>query len=124
MAVFGLGKNQENHEESAVFAGLEIIERIKSINQADKDLMLQIGVGINTGKVMAGYMGSHERVEFTILGDTVNIAYHLESQARPNRLFVGPATVAALFGKFNTHRLGSVTFKGRTQPLQIYEVTK
>ncbi len=124
MAVFGLGKNQENHEESAVFAGLEIIERIKSINEADKDLMLEFGVGINTGKVMAGYMGSHERVEFTVLGDTVNIAYRLESQARPNRLFVGPATIAALLGKFNTHRLGSVTFKGRTQPLQIYEVTK
>jgi adenylate cyclase len=124
MAVFGLGKNQENNEESAVFAGLEIIERIKSINQANQDTALQIGVGINTGKVLAGYMGSHDRVEFTVLGDTVNIAYRLESQARPNRLFAGPATVASLFGKFNTHRLGSVTLKGRTQPLQIYEVTK
>ncbi len=86
LAVFGLGKNPENHEEKAVLAGLGILERVKAIKGLDGKDPLQISIGISTGLVMAGYMGSHEHVEFTVLGNAVNIAYSLESQARPKSI--------------------------------------
>lgn len=81
-----------------------------------------MGVGVNTGVVVAGYVDTKQRVEFTVLGDTVNVAAGLERQARPNRLLVGPATVAAIVDKFETHRVGSVTVKGRTRDIQAHEV--
>jgi adenylate cyclase len=125
MAVFGMTGNQQEHEERAVRAGLAMIEKIEIMNQElHLPELITVGVGVNTGDVVAGYMGTKQRVELTVLGDTVNVAAGLQVMARPNRVFVGPATMAAIVGKFATRRVGPIVVKGRTRNIQAHEVLK
>lgn len=123
MSVFGLTEAPGIPEVRAVEAGLKMLEQLRTINK-EEGLDIQIGISINTGPVMSGYLGTKQRVELTILGDTVNVASRLQAQARPNRLLIGPATVAAVVGHFNTQRIGAVTVKGRTKPIQVHEVVR
>lgn len=123
MAVFGLTGDVKNHEEKAVRAGLEMLDRLELMNQQIGENMI-IGVGVNTGEVVAGYVGTRQRVEHTVLGDTVNVANGLQEIARPNRLVVGPATQAAVVGSFETRRVGSLTVKGRAREVHAYEVLR
>ncbi len=111
------------HEESATRAGLAMLSSLETQDNEMSDL-IKIGVGINTGDVVAGYVGTRERVELTVLGDTVNVAAGLQSIARPNRLLVGPATQAAIVGLYDTRRVGSITVKGRINEVQAYEVLR
>jgi hypothetical protein len=101
----------------------KIRQQLAEINQEIAE-PINIGIGINTGTVVAGYVGTKQRVELTILGDTVNVASRLQSQARPNRILVGPATVAAIVGHFQKQRIGAVNVKGRTKPIQVHEVVR
>ena len=123
MAVFGMTGDADTQEERAVKAGLAILAHIDAMNQGLSEDML-IGVGVNTGLVMAGYVGTNQRVELTVLGDTVNVAAGLQSSARPNRLFIGPATMAGIVGMFDTQRVGSIRVKGRLRTIQAHEVIR
>jgi adenylate cyclase len=69
-------------------------------------------------------VGAKQRVELTVLGDTVNVAAGLQSHARPNRLWIGPATMAGIVGLFETQRVGSIRVKGRTVTIQAHEVIR
>ncbi len=110
-------------EEHAVQAGLEILERIDSLQFGD-DINVDIGVAIHTGAAMVGYIGSEERLEFNALGDTVNVSFRMQELARPNRLVIGPATMAAIVSKYQTRRIGAVSLRGREKPVQVYEVLR
>ncbi len=124
MAVFGMNDPRPDPEIRAVTAGLQMLNAIELLNQEVPEETLQIGIGINSGTVMAGYVSTKQRVELTILGDTVNVAARLQSYARPNRVLVGPPTMAAIVGKFRTQRIGAITVKGRTRPIQAHEVLR
>ncbi|MDX9991865.1 MAG: adenylate/guanylate cyclase domain-containing protein [Anaerolineales bacterium] len=108
-------------EEHAVQAGIEILQKIGAIDFGD-GLNIIIGTAIHTGPAMVGYIGSNERMEFNALGDTVNVAFRMQELARPNRLVIGPATMAAIVSKYQTRRIGAVSLKGREKPVQAYEV--
>ena len=123
MAVFGMTGELANSEERAVRAGLQMLEALEKIN-ANFGENIEIGIGINTGNVMAGYVGTKQQVELTVLGDAVNVAAGLQNLARPNRLIVGPATVAGIVGKFATQRVGAVTVKGRISNIQAHEIIR
>lgn len=123
MAVFGMTGGARNHEEKAVRAGLEMLDRLELINQQVGEEIV-VGVGVNTGEVVAGYVGTRQRVEHTVLGDSVNVAAGLQEIARPNRLVVGPATQAAVVELFPTRRVGSLTVKGRAREVHAYEVLR
>ncbi len=124
MAVFGLNDSRPDPEVRAVTAGLQILDAIETLDQEIPDEELNIGVGINSGTVMAGYISTKQRVELAILGDTVNVAARLQQYARPNRVLIGPPTMAAIVGKFHTRRIGAITVKGRTRPIQAHEVLR
>ena len=81
-----------------------------------------MGVSINTGVAMVGYIGTRERAEFNALGDVVNIVFRMQEYSRPNRIVVGPATVAAIIGTYPIQRIGAVTLRGRENSVQVYEV--
>ncbi|RMF43224.1 MAG: FHA domain-containing protein, partial [Anaerolineae bacterium] len=114
MAVFGMNDPRPDPEVRAVTAGLDMLKSVETLNQEIPEEEIVIGVGINSGLVIAGYVGTQQRVELTILGDTVNVAARLEAYARPNRVLIGPPTMAAIVGKFRTQRIGAITVKGRT----------
>ncbi len=123
MAVFGTTHSFADPVGRAVQAGLELIEKVKTSSPYQEEEIV-IGAGINNGPAMAGYVGTQERVEFTVLGDTVNVAFRMQDYARPNRLVISHNTALALAGKFETARLGEVNVRGRTEPIHIFEVLR
>ena len=121
MAVFGMAGARSEPETKAVSAGLEVIKLLKARYRA-KDMHVDVGIGINTGSVVAGYVSTKERVELTVLGDTVNVASGLQGLARPNRVLIGPETFNEIKGAFKIESLGETAIKDRSQPIQVYEV--
>jgi len=123
MAVFGMNHDIPNPEADAIRAGFAMLNSIHALNESLPE-PLQVGLAVNSGMVVAGYVGTAERVEFTVLGDAVNVAFRLEPLARPNRLVVGPGTAAAVAGQFDMQRVGAVDLKGRSKPVQAHEVLR
>jgi len=123
MAVFGLSSAKNDMETRAIQAGLLMLERLEMNFRREGD-PINIGVAVNSGPVMAGYVVTQERVELTVVGDTVNVAARLQAEARPNRLFVGPLTYAAIHGRFDTQRIGPMEIRGRTEPVEVQEVIR
>jgi adenylate cyclase len=121
MAVFGMSSRHKAPEQSAVLASFEILQLLEARYRGE-DKHIDVGIGINSGPVVAGYVSTKERVELTVLGDTVNVAARLEGMARPNRIFIGPKTQAALKSKFTIEDRGEKAIKGRTQPLHVHEI--
>jgi class 3 adenylate cyclase len=122
MAVFMRMPDQADAEERAVLAGREMVNQLNATGALNLNQRYVIGISINTGPVMIGYVGTAERAELTVLGDPVNVAYRIQEYTRPYKIVVGPATVAAIVDKFNTQRIGAVTLRGREKPIQVYEV--
>ena len=120
MAVFGMTSNDKNPEVQSVRAGLAMLKKIAA--RCEDGDAYQIGIGVNTGMAMAGYIGTQEHVELTVIGDSVNIASRLETLARPDKLLIGPATRAGLSGEFETVRIGETNIRGRSDPIQVYQV--
>jgi len=109
-------------EMRAVQAGLQIVNRFKQNDYICEGERLIVGVAVNTGPTMVGYIGAGHRTEFSALGDTVNTANRMEAYARPNRLVVGPATMAVIADKFTTHCVGEIDVRGRSAPIQVFEI--
>jgi adenylate cyclase len=119
MAVFGMTGKRADDPLRAVQAGLSILEHLKTV---DYGIEIEMGIGVNTGLAVLGYVGTQQRVELAALGDVVNVAFRLQHMARPNRLLVGPETAVGVAGKLPLSDMGMQEIKGRTQPLRIYEV--
>lgn len=122
MAVFVGTPTSADHEERAVKAGIELVNHMSKLSTPSNENHFIMGVAINTGKAVIGYVGTEERAEFAALGDTVNVAFRLQSFARPYRVVVGPATMAAIVGKYETRRVGETSLRGRSKPVQVYEI--
>ncbi len=123
MAVFGAPFGQDNDAERAVTAALKIKEAVEAENKAEeKEKELNIRIGINTGQITAGNIGSPKRMDYTVLGDTVNVASRLESIAEPNQILIGEETYNRIKDKFKTREIGLRKLKGKSRDLRVYEV--
>ena len=109
-------------EVRAILSGRELLGRITTTGHLVINQRVIMGVSINTGVAMVGYIGTRERAEFNALGDVVNIVFRMQEYSRPNRIVIGPATVAAIIDKYPTQRIGAVTLRGRERSVQVYEV--
>ena len=122
MAIFVDAPDETAPEVRAILSGRELLGRIKTTGHLVLNQRIIMGVSINTGVAMVGYIGTRERAEFNAIGDVVNIVFRMQEYARPNRIVVGPATVAAVVDKYPTQRIGAVTLRGRENSVQVYEV--
>jgi class 3 adenylate cyclase len=125
MAVWGAPYAGESDAERAVSAGLALLDSIKLYAQESnrpgaQDLVLRIG--INTGPVLAGYIGASN--EYTVIGDTVNIANRLEQLAEPGTLLISESTHRLVRGEFKVRSLGQITLRGKTSPISAYIVDR
>lgn len=124
MAVFGAPLDMPDHASRGIRTALEMRERLEEFNQERKEgPMLRIRIGINSGKVVAGEIGSVNKKEYTVLGDTVNTASRLESSvAKPMMVVVGENTYRLVRGQFECRSLGKATLKGKANEVEVYEV--
>ena len=127
LAYWGAFTPGKNHAELASRAALEMLERLKVLNEgwkAEGRKELAIGIGINTGEVVFGNVGSGKKIEFTVIGDPVNLAARLESQTKEYgvQLIVSEFTAAKLNGDFQLRPLGGVKVKGKTVETKIFEL--
>jgi len=122
MAIFVDVPGEPEPEVRAILSGRELLGRIKATGHLVLNQRIIMGVSINTGVAMVGYIGTRERAEFNALGDVVNVVFRMQEYARPNRIVVGPGTVAAIIDKYATQRIGAVTLRGREGSVQVYEV--
>ncbi len=125
MAVFGAPLDMPDHAVRAIAAALEMRERLDEFNTEHKDdHTLRIRIGINSGTALAGEIGSINKKEYTVLGDTVNTASRLESGvAKPGMVVIGENTHAAVRDVFRCRSLGKVSLKGKELGVEAFEVT-
>jgi adenylate cyclase len=124
MAVFGAPLDMDDHAVRAIKTALEMRERLEEFNAERKDgPTLKIRIGINSGKAVAGEIGSVNKKEYTVLGDTVNTASRLESSvAKPMMIVIGENTREAVREHFELRSLGKAMLKGKERGVEVYEV--
>jgi adenylate cyclase len=123
MVIFGAPMDQTDHALRAAQCAIEIQAKVKEIN-AQKNLheAIGMGIGINTGYAIAGCLGSPERSDYTVIGDTVNTAQRIESQSLKGQILVGPATHDKVQDALQCRSLGARKLKGKSEPVEIFEV--
>ena len=124
MAVFGAPMERENDAERAILAANEMKRQLAVMmaKQEGHRKKFDIRIGINTGRVVAGNIGSPKRMDYTVIGDPVNIASRLESIARPNQILIGEETYRAVKDKFKIKKIGPKKVKGKRAEIMVYEV--
>ena len=127
MALFGAPLDDEDHAEHAVQTALAMSAALNELNaqwQSQGRPTLDIGIGINTGEMVAGNIGSDTIMSYTVIGDAVNLGARLESLNKDysTRIIISEATRTRLKGRYDIHPLGDVVVKGKSKPVAIFEV--
>jgi class 3 adenylate cyclase/tetratricopeptide (TPR) repeat protein len=125
MAVFGAPVALEDDADRALRAALSMRERLQGFNRRWIERLgqpLDLHIGINTGMVIAGNVGSDLRMSYTVIGDTVNTAARLQDAAKAGQVFVSRSTYRLTRGAFAFQALDSIQVKGKRDPLQVYEL--
>jgi adenylate cyclase len=123
MAVFGAPIEREDDPERAIRAAVEMRKSlIEMMKEVEDDRRFDVRLGINTGRVVAGNLGSPKRMDYTVIGDTVNTASRLESIAEPNQILIGEKTYEAVKDKFHIQEAGQRSVKGKSEAIMVYEV--
>src|SRR6185503_6333762 len=127
MRVFGAAVTCDDDARRAVGAAVGMLEGLARLNGrfAGRGLpALRFGIGLHTGEVVAGNIGSAKRMEYTVIGDAVNLASRLESKTKElaTDIIISEATRERLDSTVTTELLGEVHVKGRAEPAQIYKV--
>jgi adenylate cyclase len=125
MAVFGAPVPIVDHARSAVACAVEMQSRQRELNAEGWGIeeveRLDVGIGLNTGIVMAGAIGGGGRLEYTVIGDAVNIAQRLQSEAAGGEIVAAASTVKAC-GDIDAEPIGSRSVKGREEPVDVFRI--
>jgi class 3 adenylate cyclase/tetratricopeptide (TPR) repeat protein/ribosomal protein L40E len=125
LAFFGAPIAHEDDPERAVLAGLDIIEAAKPYREhvrREHGIEFNVRVGINTGLVVVGEVGSDLHVEYTALGDAVNLAARMEQTAESNTIQITDNTQRVIAPLFDFEPLGGISVKGKAEPVESYRV--
>jgi len=117
IALFGAPVSHEQEEAGALRCAVDLQTELQA-----SGLDLRQRIGINSGYVFAGEVGSGRRREYTVIGDSVNLAARLMAAARPGQVLVSAATTGRAGAEFDLHRSRSIRVKGKTAPVQIYRL--
>ncbi|MEI6208848.1 MAG: adenylate/guanylate cyclase domain-containing protein [Desulfuromonadales bacterium] len=121
--VFGALMEYDDHAERAVRAAVSLQSTLQKKEKRDGGGQnIRIGIGINTGEVIAGNIGSHKRMEYTVIGDAVNLASRLTGIAGADEIIISNATYVAVAAKMKAEKLAPVSVKGKSEPVEIYRI--
>jgi adenylate cyclase len=125
MAVFGAPIAHPDHAIRAIRTALDMQSGVAELNErreaAGKE-PIRIGIGVNVGEVVAGTVGTEDRMEYTVIGDSVNLAARLESNAKPGRILISQHTYERVQDLVKADSLGSLRVKGKEEEVEVYEV--
>lgn len=127
MAVFGAPVETKDHAMHAVRCAVDMLEKLKELQQkweSEGKPHIEIGVGIGTGVGFVGNIGSEDRLEYTVIGDTVNLASRIEgfNKIYGTKLLISQTTHEKVKDNVDVIRISSVRIKGKAEPVDIYEV--
>ena len=127
MVIFGAPLDDAYQEEHAVAAAIEMQRELSTLStkwQAEGRPTIRMGIGINSGAAIVGNIGSDQRMEYTAIGDTVNLASRLESASKELNveIVVSEQTYDAVRPLFRWKSVGEVTVRGRVEPVRAYSV--
>ncbi|MGB7292191.1 MAG: adenylate/guanylate cyclase domain-containing protein [Thermodesulfobacteriota bacterium] len=125
MALFGAPIAHEDHAIRAIHSALAIQNAMTVYTgelKKDRDIEFKMRVGINTGTVVVGNIGDDLKMDYTALGDTVNLASRMEQLAPPGRITIAEDTYKLVRDHFNFRSLGPLDIKGKKKPVSVYEV--
>jgi class 3 adenylate cyclase len=121
MALFGAPVAHEDDADRALRAALDLKDAIAAFNR-ETGTGLGLHFGVNTGAVVAGGVGDHERRDYSVMGDAVNVAARLEGLSRDGEILVGPETFRLTSRRFQFDDAREITLKGKTVPLTVYRL--
>ena len=125
MAVFGAPDPLPDHARRALECAVAMQLRQRELNAqgwgSETVPTLEVGIGVNTGQVIAGAVGGGGRLEYTVIGDAVNVASRLQSEAEGGEIVASASTIAECEG-FACEPMGHRTVKGREEPVEVYRV--
>ena len=123
MVIFGAPTIQDDQEARAVRCAIEIQQKLASIRgEESTEAPLQMSVTINTGEVSTGCLGGERRMDYTVLGDAVNVAARMQDLAQPDQILIGEETHRSLPPHFEVRHIISAVVKGRSSSQDFYEV--
>jgi len=133
MAFWNAPLDDLNHEVNACDAALDMLDRLADLNREREEeaaaagqrfIPIRIGVGLNTGRCVVGNMGSDMKFQYTVMGDSVNLASRLEGQTKSYgvQILMGSRTAETLRGSYPLIELDRVTVKGKSEPETVYTV--
>ena len=129
MAIFGEPIQDINHAQNAVKCAYEMLKKVEYLREKwlfEGKPKIEIGVGINTGEVFIGNIGTETRMEYTVIGDTVNLASRIESYNKvyKTNLLVSSSTYAAIADIADVIKISEVQIRGKAKKMNIYEVLR
>lgn len=124
LGVFGLPVSRQDHVERAVRAAMYLQEELRKQATGGNELLAAVGISIHTGTVVAGNVGSQSRMEYTVIGDTVNLASRLNAFAGAGEVIVSPRVKEQLGVLIETRSLGPLPIKGKSEPVEAFKVIR
>lgn len=121
MALFGAPLDVPDHELAAVRAAIAMRSRLEDYRR-ETGARVGVGVGLNSGEAIVGNIGTPELMSYTAIGDVVNVAARLESEARPGEILIGETTFERIADRIEVEELGPLHVKGRAVPVPTYKV--
>lgn len=127
-AAFGAPIATTKNELNAVFCALEMMNKLTLLNEkyeAKMGMPIEVGIGVNAGEVVAGNLGSEEKMAYSVTGDTVNTGKRIESLTKdqPNSILISDSVYKIVESFVSTKAWDPIHVKGKKDPIQVYEVT-
>jgi class 3 adenylate cyclase len=122
MVIFGAPKSHENDSQNAVLCAAEMVSERHLLNQTSEFNQIRIGIGIATGEAVAGCMGSSDRMDYTVLGETVNLAARLCGKAPPQEVLIDQATHIDTKEMLPSDPVADLDLKGFSDAIQAYQL--
>jgi adenylate cyclase len=133
MAFWNAPLNDDQHELHAAAASLEVLSRVRQLNEQRKQeasaegkefVPIKMGIGVNTGRCIVGNMGSDQRFQYTVMGDTVNLASRLEGQTKAYGIatLIGSATAARIADQFAVVEVDWIRVKGKAEAERVFTI--
>lgn len=127
MSIFGLPLPHGDDEDRGVRAAIDMLTQLRRWNQlrqSEGKVPIEVGIGVNTDAIVAGNIGSPKRMDFTVIGDGVNLASRLEGACKEygTRILISENTYSKLRGTYSIREVDRVIVKGKTEPAAVYEV--